>query len=78
MNLDINNPNIGNTDRLIRFAVGVLLIIGAVRGGSWLAGLIGAVVIGTAYLRFCPAYTLFHFSTNKDVSANKDVSPAAK
>jgi hypothetical protein len=68
MKLDITKPNIGDTDRLIRVAVGILLIIGAVRGDNWLSGLIGAVVIGTAYLRFCPAYTLFNFSTNKDVT----------
>ena len=66
MNLDISNANVGSTDRLIRGAVGILLILGAVFGLSWFAGLIGAVLLGTAYLRFCPAYAAFNVRTNKD------------
>jgi len=68
MHLDITKTNVGTTDRLIRAIVGVLLIVSVFRGGSWVAGLIGAVLLGTAYLRFCPAYTAFDFSTNKDVA----------
>jgi hypothetical protein len=66
MNLDTSKSNVGSTDRMIRFAVGVLILLGAFRGGSWAAGLIGAVVIGTAYMRFCPAYAFLGFSSNKD------------
>lgn len=65
MNLDISNTNVGSTDRLVRGIVGFLLIVGAVRGGSWFAGIIGVVVLGTAYLRFCPAYAALRFNTNK-------------
>lgn len=66
MHFDISKQNVGKTDRLIRAIVGALLILGAVRGSSWVAGLIGAVLLGTAYLRFCPAYTAIDFSTNKE------------
>ncbi len=66
MNFDIATHNVGKTDRLVRAIVGVLLILGAFRGGSWVVGVIGAVLIATAYLRFCPAYKAFDFSTNKD------------
>ena len=66
MNFDISKNNIGNTDRMIRIGVAVLLLIGAMRGGSWVAAIIGAGLIATAYFRFCPAYGLFDFSTNKD------------
>lgn len=69
MNFDLNNHNIGNIDRLIRAIVGVLLIVGAFIGSSWIAGLIGAVVLGTAYFRFCPVYALFDFSSRKEVAA---------
>ncbi|WP_347338061.1 YgaP-like transmembrane domain [Chromatium okenii] len=31
---------------------------------DWL-GLLGLVLVGTAYLRSCPAYTLINFDTNK-------------
>jgi hypothetical protein len=48
--------------------VAILLIIGAVRGGSWLSAVIGAVLIATAYFRFCPAYAAFNFSTNKSAT----------
>jgi hypothetical protein len=66
MNLDISKINVGSTDRMIRFAVGALILLGAFRGGSWTAGVIGAVLLGTAYLRFCPFYSFLGFSTNKD------------
>ena len=66
MNFDVTKLNIGSTDRLIRAVVGVLLVIGALRGGSWIAGLIGAAVLATAWFRFCPAYAAFNFSSDKD------------
>ena len=72
MQFDISKANIGKTDRLIRAIVGALLIIGAFNGGGWLAALIGAVLLGTAYIRFCPAYSVVGFSTVKDEA------PAAK
>jgi hypothetical protein len=75
MKFDITNHNIGKTDRIIRAIIGALLIIGTLRGGNWIAGLIGAILLGTAYFRFCPAYTIFDFSTNNDTAPeNKQVS----
>jgi hypothetical protein len=68
MNFDYTQHNVGNTDSLIRAVVGTLLIVGAVLGGSWIAGLIGALAVGTAYFRFCPAYALFNFSSKKPVA----------
>ncbi|MEY6432892.1 DUF2892 domain-containing protein [Thioalkalicoccus limnaeus] len=69
MNFDYSKHNVGNIDRMIRLIVGGLLILVAFLGSSWvaLAALIGAVLIGTAYFRFCPSYTLFDFSSNKEV-----------
>jgi hypothetical protein len=70
---DFTKKNVGNTDRIIRAVLGVLLIIGAARSSSWVGGLIGAVLLGTAYLRFCPFYSTFDYSTLKDEgSVNKD------
>jgi hypothetical protein len=68
MNFDYTKHNVGNIDRLIRAALGVVLIVSVFFGTSWVAGLIGAVLLGTAWFRFCPAYALFDFSSDKDVA----------
>jgi hypothetical protein len=68
MNFDYTKHNVGNIDRLIRAAVGVVLIAGVFLGVHWVAGLIGAVLLATAWFRFCPAYALFDFSSDKDVA----------
>ncbi|OFY16574.1 MAG: hypothetical protein A2X11_12650 [Bacteroidetes bacterium GWE2_42_24] len=47
--------NVGNTDRIIRIAIG--LAIGA--AGIWFEsywGLLGLIPIITAFIRFCPLY----------------------
>jgi len=68
--------NVGSTDRLIRLIAGVILIIIAVPslagmaflglgGWAWLIGLVGVVLLATALLNFCPAYTLIGVNTCK-------------
>lgn len=64
--------NIGWKDRVARVVIGLLLLVGVYNGGSWIVGLIGLVLIVTAYFRFCPAYLLFDVNTHEDdVSAGK-------
>lgn len=64
-------PNIGQTDRIIRFAVGaILLLIGALVPMTSAAlqiilVLLGAILLVTAALRFCPLYLPFKFNTLK-------------
>ncbi len=64
-------PNIGQTDRIIRFVVGaILLILGAVVkfSAAWpsvILVLLGAILLVTAALRFCPIYLPFKFNTLK-------------
>lgn len=64
-------PNIGNTDRIIRFVVGaILLVVGALVPMSSAAlqvilALLGAILLVTAALRFCPLYLPFKFNTLK-------------
>ncbi len=65
MRFDYKQPNIGNIDHLIRAIAGALMIIAAFFGGGWMVGVVGAVLIGTAYLRFCPVYALLDFRSNK-------------
>lgn len=57
--------NVGGTDRFLRIAVGVLLVVLALTGaiGPW--GWIGIVPIATGIFRFCPAYPLLGMNTAK-------------
>ena len=66
--------NIGSADRAIRFVVGFLLIVlpfipptaswfTALGNWTWAVVAVGLVMVVTAALRTCPAYTLFGIST---------------
>lgn len=54
--------NIGEKDRKVRLAAGALIILWGVFAGSWLA-LVGVALMGTAFVRSCPAYSLMTMST---------------
>ncbi len=57
--------NIGDTDRILRVVVGLLLIGLAIAEmiGAW--GYIGIVAVLTGLLGFCPAYGLLGINTCK-------------
>jgi len=55
--------NMGRTDRLIRFALGALLIVLALSGMIGVWGWLGLILIGTAAFNFCPAYRLLGVNT---------------
>lgn len=56
--------NVGNTDKIIRIILGlVIIVLGFVYSSWW--GLIGIIPLATAFMRFCPVYTPFKISTNK-------------
>ena len=62
--------NIGETDKTIRWILGlVILIIGFVYR-SWF-GLIGLVLIITDIIGFCPLYTILKISTCKEHPVKK-------
>lgn len=56
-------PNVGTVDRVLRIALGLLLIGLASAGmiGAW--GYIGIVPLITGAVRFCPAYRLIGLNT---------------
>lgn len=64
------SKNIGQVDRAIRIVTGLALLAFALgvifpnTGCNWL-GWIGVVLILTAVVRFCPAYTLIGLKTGK-------------
>ncbi len=64
--------NVGTVDRIIRFVIGALLIIVPLTGlfgvsvGPTLTVvlvLVGIVLVGTAFFKFCPLYRLLGAST---------------
>ena len=57
--------NIGTVDRALRIIVGLLLIGLSLFGviGWW--GWLGVIPLATAFIRFCPAYSLLRINTGK-------------
>ncbi|WP_421847867.1 YgaP family membrane protein [Marinomonas sp.] len=56
--------NVGTTDRVIRIAIGAVVIAIGVYFNSWW-GAIGIVLLATGVFSICPAYLPFGFSTCK-------------
>lgn len=58
-------PNIGNLDRLLRIAIGlVLMALAATHIVGWW-GWLGIIPLLTGLLRFCPLYPLLGIRTCK-------------
>jgi hypothetical protein len=63
-------PNMGNLDRVLRVAVGLVLIMYALRlgfpdnGWNWV-GWIGVLPLFTALVRVCPAYSILGIRTGR-------------
>lgn len=66
--------NVGNTDRILRVILGLVLIalplVGAfapVSAGAlkWLSIIVGIALVATAGMRFCPLYRIFGIQTCK-------------
>lgn len=56
--------NVGETDRMLRILVGLLLIgLALAFGGAWWFGLIGIIPVITGITGSCPAYLPFGIST---------------
>lgn len=59
--------NVGTIDRVIRAAVGIALVLGALAVGAPLArtilGLGGVIMLGTALVGFCPVYRVLGLNT---------------
>jgi hypothetical protein len=57
--------NMGSTDRVIRAIAGVALVILAVVIGNVIPAVLGAVLLVTATISFCPVYLPFGLSTRR-------------
>ena len=56
--------NVGSADRNIRIGLGIAIIIVGVVLQSWW-GLIGLLPLLTAWISFCPLYSVLGMSTSK-------------
>ncbi len=59
--------NVGSLDKTIRIILGIFLVsmFFWVDGGLKYLGVVGLVFLVTAFVGFCPAYTLFGINTCK-------------
>ncbi len=59
--------NISQKDRVIRVIVAIFLLIGFYNGDfhNWILALIALALLATAWFRFCPAYLVANFDSNK-------------
>lgn len=57
--------NVGNVDKVVRIVVGtgLLLVLFVVEGSARYIGLLGLVLLGTAFFGVCPLYSIFGIST---------------
>jgi len=56
--------NVGNTDRLLRIIIGlVILVLGYIYSNWW--GLVGLIPLLTGLFRWCPGYLPFKINTGK-------------
>jgi len=55
--------NVGSTDRIIRIIAGIVLLALTLTGTIGLWGWIGVVPLVTAFLKFCPAYSILGVRT---------------
>jgi hypothetical protein len=65
-------PNVGSTDRLVRYILAVVFLIIAFFGSSgiwaWVFGLLGVILLVTATLNFCPIWAVFKINTRVKAS----------
>ena len=54
--------NVGRIDRYARIIIGLIAIGAGVAFQSWW-GAIGLVLLVTAFLKWCPAYSILRFNT---------------
>ncbi|MCF6192366.1 MAG: DUF2892 domain-containing protein [Candidatus Hydrothermae bacterium] len=62
--------NVGRADQWIRIIIGALLILWGLFGltgtGKWVAIVVGLIPLLTAFVGFCPLYTLIGVNTRKE------------
>ena len=62
--------NVGGIDRALRIIIGLVLISLVFIGPKTPWGWIGVIPLATGFIRFCPLYPLFKFSSCKTKTTN--------
>ncbi len=62
--------NLGSTDKVIRIILGAAIVGLGIYFSNWW-GLVGLVLLITAFINWCPAYSLIGISTDKKVKVEK-------
>ena len=62
--------NVGSVDKVIRIVLGVVIIVLGIYNQSWW-GLVGILPLFTAFISWCPVYSLIGVSTDKKVNVEK-------
>ncbi len=62
--------NVGQIDKIIRIVIGVAVIMLGVINQSWW-GAVGLVPLLTAFVGFCPLYTVLKVSTGESCGCNE-------
>jgi hypothetical protein len=62
--------NVGQIDKILRIVIGVAVIVVGVINQSWW-GAVGLVPLLTAFIGFCPLYTVLNISTAENCSCNE-------
>ena len=59
--------NVGNVDKIIRIVIGLglLSLLFILNGNIRFIGLIGIILLATAFIGFCPIYKIFGIKTCK-------------
>jgi len=63
------SKNVGKIDSSIRIILGLIIVLLGFYFQSWW-GLIGIIPIFTAFISWCPLYSIFRLSTCKTVQHN--------
>ncbi|MEI6847192.1 MAG: DUF2892 domain-containing protein [Chlorobiaceae bacterium] len=62
--------NLGQNDKIIRVVIGIAIIAVGVINCSWW-GAVGIIPLLTAFVGFCPLYTLLKISTGGNCCCNE-------
>lgn len=57
--------NVGSTDRLVRIAVGVALVVVAITTKLYWLLALAAIALVTGFMRFCPLWLVLRINTLK-------------
>jgi len=79
----MSEKNVGKTDKTVRIVIAVILAIliltGILKGTwAWILGIIGAYILITGLISYCPLYKVLNYSSNPEATKSKQQELASK